>query len=114
MPRRKASDYGVAPVGGTTNGAENGHAKETTNGASHEAERAPDSKNLTEGTGEAANGEQAGEATLLDQAEAVRTSLRCSLDQVGNLVLALKRDRKKSRLVESTLSSLRQLQKLDV
>ena len=105
MPRKKTTKYGIvaAPT-----------VPETTNGAPHEAEPVDDSENLIEGTGTATNSEQTGDATLLDQAEAVRTSLRGSLDQVGNLVLALKRDRKKSRLVESTLSSLRQLQKLDV
>jgi hypothetical protein len=64
-------------------------------------------------TTEAHNGEYASEGSLIEQAEIVRKSLRETLDKVGDLVVALKRHRKQSRLVRSTLSSLKQLQTLD-
>jgi len=96
MPRRKASDYGVAPANGNGTGVENGNTNETSNGAAN-------------GT---TNGESAGEVSLIDQAEAVRASLREAGDKVGDLIVALKRHRKQSQLVKNTLSSLRQLQTL--
>ena len=100
MPRKKASDYGVVPAtNGTNNGATNGHS----NG--HAAEPATSNGNT--------NGEHAGEVSLIEQAETVRTSLRESMDKVGDLITSLKRHRKQSRLVQSTLSSLKQLQSLD-
>lgn len=97
MPRRKGSDYAIVPANGTTNGAENGNANGYTNGAAN-------------GT---TNAEHAGEVSLIEQAEAVRTSLKESTDKVSDLITSLKRHRKQSRLVQSTLSSLKQLQSLD-
>ena len=96
MPRKKASDYGVVPANGT-NGHSNGHAAEPSNGATNGAD----------------NGDHAHEVSLIDQAEAVRTSLREAVDKVSDLIGSLKKQRKQSRLVQSTLSSLRQLQTLD-
>ena len=52
--------------------------------------------------------------TVLREAEAVKASLREAHSQVGRLIAALKRHRRQSKLVQSTLSSLRQLQTLDV
>ena len=46
---------------------------------------------------------------LIEQAEAVRLSLRESLVKTGELIHALKQQRKRSRLVASTLASLREL-----
>jgi hypothetical protein len=51
---------------------------------------------------------------LLDQAEAVRLSLRDALSKTNELVKGLKSQRRLSRSVESTLASLRQLQTLEV
>lgn len=96
MPRRKASEFGVVPPNGS-NGTGNGHSTGTVSGA---------------GAG-TTNGEHAGDVSLIEQAESVRTSLRDSLDKVGDLIASLKRHRKQSRLVQSTLSSLKQLQSLD-
>ena len=93
MPRRKTNDFGVVPATGASESTSNGHTNGTSNGAAH--------------------AEHNGEVSLIEQAEAVRTSLKESADKVGELVAALKRHRKQSRLVQSTLSSLRQLQKLD-
>ncbi|MCE9553849.1 MAG: hypothetical protein K8T91_10815 [Planctomycetes bacterium] len=98
MPRSKTSDYGHAPTGDEANGTTNGGAAEV-------------SRNVS-GHG-ATNGEHASDASLIEQAETVRTSLRESADKVGDLIAALKRQRKQSRLMRSTLSSLRQLQTLD-
>ena len=50
---------------------------------------------------------------LIQQAEAVKVSLRESLSKTGELVSSLKRHRKQSKLVASTLQSLRRLQTVD-
>lgn len=104
VPRKKKTDLGVVPANETANGTANGTEKE------------PDNE-PTNGTAHAGNGtilaEPASEASLIEQAEAVRTSLRDSVDKLGDLIAALKRHRKQSRLVRSTLSSLKQLQTLD-
>ncbi len=52
--------------------------------------------------------------TVLREAESVKTSLREAHSQVSRLIAALKRHRRQSKLVQSTLSSLRQLQTLEV
>jgi hypothetical protein len=48
--------------------------------------------------------------STLDQAVLVRDSLRIALDKSRELVRALKRQKRQSRLVESTLQSLKELQ----
>ena len=53
-------------------------------------------------------------ASILDQAEALQTSLRTALTQTRDLIATLKKRKKQSRLVESTLASLRQLEAVDV
>ncbi len=62
------------------------------------------------GTG---NDDRAGVEVLIEQAEAVKTSLRETLTNTSELISALKKHRKQSRLVRSTLASLRQLQSID-
>ena len=52
-------------------------------------------------------------ATVIQEAEAVKTSLRDAHAQVSRLIAALKRYRRQSKLVQSTLASLKQLQSLD-
>ena len=52
--------------------------------------------------------------TVLREAEAVKTSLREAHSQVSRLIAALKRQRRQSRLMQSTLASLKQLQTLEV
>ena len=52
--------------------------------------------------------------TVLREAESVKASLREAHSQVSHLIAALKRHRRQSKLVQSTLSSLRQLQTLEV
>ena len=63
------------------------------------------------------NGESAAETnattSLIDQAETLRDSLQESLSQTRELITALKRQKKQSRLMKSTLASLRQLQSID-
>ena len=51
---------------------------------------------------------------VLQRAESVKTSLRQAHTQVNELVAALKRHRRQSKLMQSTLASLRQLQTLEV
>ena len=56
---------------------------------------------------------QAGVESLIEQAEAVKTSLRDTLTNTSELIAALKKHRKQTKLVRSTLASLRQLQSID-
>lgn len=53
-------------------------------------------------------------ATVLCEAEAVKASLRDAHGQVSRLIAALKRHRRQSKLMQSTLASLKQLQTLEV
>ena len=50
---------------------------------------------------------------LIEQAEAVKASLRDSLTKTTELISALKLHRKKSKAVQSALVSLRRLQAID-
>ena len=52
--------------------------------------------------------------SLIDRAEALRTSLHTALTDVRNLITTLKQQQKTSRSVQSALKSLRQLEALDV
>ena len=52
--------------------------------------------------------------TAIEEAEALRDVLQQALTQTRSLIAALKRQRKQSRLVQSTINSLRQLQTIDV
>ena len=56
---------------------------------------------------------QAGVESLIEQAEAVKTSLRETLANTAELIAALKKHRKQTKLVRSTLASLRQLQSIE-
>jgi len=56
----------------------------------------------------------AGIATLIEQAETVKTSLSTAFAETKQLVAALKKHRQQSKALQSTLASLRQLQTLDV
>gem|GEM_PF-354784 len=51
---------------------------------------------------------------VLQEAEALKTSLRTAHTNVSRLISALKRQRRQSKLMHNTLASLRQLQTLDV
>jgi hypothetical protein len=53
------------------------------------------------------------ESSAIDQAMALRDSLRSIAGEVGELVRTLKREKKQHRAVRSTLLSLRQLQAID-
>ena len=50
----------------------------------------------------------------VEQAEALRDSLKEALGKTRELIRALKRQKKQTRAVESTLASLRQLQNVDL
>jgi len=56
---------------------------------------------------------QAGADALIEQAEAVKTSLRETLANTSELIASLKKHRKQTKLVRSTLASLRQLQSIN-
>jgi hypothetical protein len=80
----------------SSNGSVNGH------------DAAP--RQLKAGTAET---NRIGMATLIADAEALKDALRLSYDRAGRLCASLKRNRKQSRLVASTLASLKQLQTID-
>ena len=50
---------------------------------------------------------------LIEQAQALKASLRDALSKTSELIASLKRQRKQSKIVASTLASLRQLQTID-
>ena len=50
----------------------------------------------------------------IEQAEALRDSLKDALGKTRDLIRSLKAQKKTSRIVESTLASLRQLQAVDL
>jgi hypothetical protein len=54
-----------------------------------------------------------GLGALIEEAQSLQTALREIHARAGRLVAALKRHRRQSRLVQSTLASLKQLQKID-
>ena len=56
---------------------------------------------------------QAGVESLIEQAEAVKASLRETVASTSELIASLKKHRKQTKLVRSTLASLRQLQSID-
>ena len=49
---------------------------------------------------------------LIEEAQALQEALRAAHGRAGRLLAALRRQRKQSRLMASTLASLRQLQQL--
>ncbi len=58
--------------------------------------------------------QQESTAGALEQATALRTALRDAVNKTSELIRALKREQKQSRLVRSTLASLKQIQAVDV
>ena len=72
----------------------------------------------TAGNGRAATtagqSQQETTAGALDQATALRSALRDAVNQTSELIRALKREQKQSKLVRSTLASLKQIQTVDV
>ena len=52
--------------------------------------------------------------TVLHEAESVKASLREAHSRVSRLITALKRNRRQSKLMQTTLASLKQLQSLEV
>ena len=52
--------------------------------------------------------------SVLQEAEAVKASLREAHSRVSRLIIALKRNRRQSKLMQTTLASLKQLQSLEV
>ena len=64
----------------------------------------------------AANGnsqpDAAGSTDLIERAEALRSTLRTATTQVGDLIAALKQQKKATRSVQTALATLRQLEKV--
>jgi len=54
-----------------------------------------------------------GSGDVLEQAEAVKASLREAASKTSQLITALKRHRKQAKAVQSTLAALKQLQNID-
>jgi hypothetical protein len=61
-----------------------------------------------------AKADHQGITTLIEQAERLRTAQRDNLVKTNDLVKALKRHRRQSRIVQNTLASLRQLKTIGV
>ena len=77
---------------------------------------APDNGPSTNGRGRTASAEKAdpkGVAALVDEAEAVRASLRDALSKTGRLVALLKQHKRQFRTIESTLAALRRLETIE-
>ena len=53
-------------------------------------------------------------AALVDEAEALQDDLRRAYTRTHHLLAAIKKHRRQNQLVQSTLTSLRQLQQIDV
>jgi hypothetical protein len=79
-------------------------SKPTTNGNGHAK---GNDRTQTPATAKA---DDQGFEVLIEQAEAVKVSLRDSLSKTGELIATLKRHRKQSKAVATTLASLRRLQ----
>jgi hypothetical protein len=60
-----------------------------------------------------ANPPDNGSADVIEQAEAVKASLREAASKTSQLIAALKRHRKQAKAVQSTLAALKQLQNID-
>lgn len=80
-----------------TNGNGNGHAVPTPTASSPNAD----------------NGNAPGINALIAEAEALKEALRAVYGRSDRLLVALKRHRKQSKLVQTTLASLRQLQSIE-
>ena len=63
------------------------------------------------------NGEHESPGTfnaILQQAETAKTALHDAFSQINHLIASLKRHRRQSKLMQTTLASLKQLQSLEV
>ena len=74
----------------------------------------PRSDGVTNGPGAPENPGPPGLAALIQEAEAVHDALGAARARTGRLVVALRRYRRRERLVQSTLASLRQLKLSEV
>ena len=85
------------------------HHATSANGNGHAAHTGETNTTAHDANGQAADTNR----TVLEQAQLLRGVLRDALSKTNELVLSIKRHKRKSRLVESTLASLRQLQTID-
>lgn len=108
-----------SPAESAAGATTNKHKKRRTNASmarkkttTNEAETSVLPQNGQSASSANANGE-ARSASALEQAEALRDTLRRAQSQAGELVTTLRKRQKQSRLVESTLASLRQLENVE-
>ena len=97
MPQPASDDNGHAKSNGQTKS--NGQSKSNAQ-PGHKARHKAD--------------QQQGIDALIEQAEQLRTAQRENLVRTNDLVKALKRHRRQSRIVQNTLASLRQLKTIGV
>ena len=86
----EATANGNCNGNGSPNGAANAHGPANGNGQ-------PDA---------------AGSTDLIEQAEVLRSTLRTATTQVGDLIAALKQQKKATRSMQTALATLRQLEKV--
>jgi len=91
-----------------TPGRKRANMPSTTNADNGETEPNAESQPKTNGKADQHDG-----SALVEQAEAVKLSLREALSKTSELIASLKRHKKQARIVQSTLASLRQLQAID-
>ena len=91
-----------AAVDETANGNGNGNGNGSPNGAAN-------AHGPANGNGQP---DAAGSTDLIEQAEVLRSTLRTATTQVGDLIAALKQQKKATRSVQTALATLRQLQVL--
>jgi len=121
-PEPAIAPTGDAAPGASTDGATRTVPAESPGNTPTAIPKARRRKRTTMSTKRSTNGqaepttekpEDPGVAALIEQAESLRTSLRDSLAKTCELIASLKRHRRQSRLVASTLASLKRLQTID-
>jgi hypothetical protein len=96
-PQPQAAVDETASSNGNGNGSPNGAANATTAHGPANGNGQPDA---------------AGSTDLIEQAEVLRSTLRTATTQVGDLIAALKQQKKATRSVQTALATLRQLEKV--
>ncbi len=92
-----------------TSASGNGHTSGHAHGHGQAAHAVETNSTAHEANGQAADTNR----TVLEQAQSLRGALRDALTKTNELVASIRRHKRQSRLVESTLASLRQLQSID-
>jgi hypothetical protein len=108
------SENGRSPASHTTTHPRRLKNVETTNGNGSSQEPRPrrHRRNGGNSTTTTESASQTNGTSPIQQAEVLHASLRDALQKTRELIVALRRQKKQSRLVETTLASLKQLQKV--